>query len=276
MFKIIDFLTYMDIQGHRGCRGLFPENTLIAMEYALQLGVTTLEFDLAITKDGHVLLSHEPYFNSEITTLPNGQWIPPGEDLQYNIYEMTFEETQRYDVGLKPHPRFPKQKKVAATKPLLEEVVTLALKQKKEIRFNIEIKSLPEGDLIYHPSVENFCECVMNKVNQYSIHAQTLIQSFDYRVLEYLHLRYPSQRLSMLSENGKDLTYNLSCLSFKPDVYSPDVDQLTLSDLHLAHEMGIQVIPWTINQIEIMEYWIEKGVDGIITDYPNLYLKKGL
>src|SRR5580765_2886505 len=100
-----------DVEGHRGCRGLMPENTIPAMLKAIDLGVTTLEMDIVITKDSQVIVSHEPFFNHEITTKPDGSFVTEGEEHSLNIYNMSYTETQQFDVGLKTHPRFPEQAK---------------------------------------------------------------------------------------------------------------------------------------------------------------------
>src|SRR5215218_4188115 len=114
-------LAVFDKEGHRGCRGLMPENTIPAMIKALELDVTTLEMDAVITADSEVILSHEPFFNHEITTKKDGTAITDREERSYNIYKMTYAETQTFDVGLKPHSRFPHQLKIAATKPKLSD-----------------------------------------------------------------------------------------------------------------------------------------------------------
>ena len=116
------FAGEFDKQGHRGCRGLMPENTVPAMIRAIDLGVSTLEMDVVITKDRNVILSHEPWFGAEITTKPDGTYMGDREERKFNIYWMTWEQTKTFDVGLKPHPRFPSQEKFAVTKPLLSEV----------------------------------------------------------------------------------------------------------------------------------------------------------
>src|SRR5215213_3034745 len=113
----------IDTQGHRGCRGLMPENTIPAMIAALNMGVTTLEMDAVITRDKKVILSHEPFFNHEITTKPDGGFIEEREEKSFNIYQMTYDEVKRYDVGMKQHPRFPRQQKMKAVKPLLSDLV---------------------------------------------------------------------------------------------------------------------------------------------------------
>ena len=117
-----------DKQGHRGCRGLMPENTIPAMINALGLSVTTLEMDAVITKDKQVILSHEPFFNHEISSVlvinyaTSRKYIDETKEKDYNIYKMAYEETQQYDVGLKPHPRFLQQQKMAVQKPRLADV----------------------------------------------------------------------------------------------------------------------------------------------------------
>ena len=111
-----------DKEGHRGCRGLMPENTIPAMLNALGIGVTTLEMDIVFTKDGKAILSHEPFFNHEITTKPDGTFVEESAEKGFNIYKMNYEEVQRYDVGMKPHPRFPQQEKMKAIKPMLADV----------------------------------------------------------------------------------------------------------------------------------------------------------
>lgn len=112
-----------DAQGHRGCRGLMPENTIAAMFRAIDLGVTTLEMDVVISADGKVIVSHDPYMNADISTDPAGKHIQAGDQKKYLLYKMTTQEIQRWDVGLKPHPKFPKQEKLSAVKPLLSDLI---------------------------------------------------------------------------------------------------------------------------------------------------------
>jgi glycerophosphoryl diester phosphodiesterase len=112
-----------DKQGHRGCRGLMPENTIPAMLKATALGVTTLETDVVITRDKQVVLSHEPFFNHEISTKPDGAPVTEQEERSLNIYQMDYSQVRQFDVGLRPHPRFAQQQKLAAFKPLLAEMI---------------------------------------------------------------------------------------------------------------------------------------------------------
>ena len=112
-----------DKEGHRGCRGLMPENTIPAFIKAVDLNVTTLEMDAMITKDKKVIISHDPYFNHDITTKPDGSYLNPAEEKSYTLYNMNYEDVLKYDVGMKPNPHFPQQQKLPAVKPLLSSVI---------------------------------------------------------------------------------------------------------------------------------------------------------
>jgi glycerophosphoryl diester phosphodiesterase len=138
-----------------------PENTIPAFLKAIDLGVTTLEMDAVITKDSKVVISHEPFFNHEITTRPDGDTFQESEERSLNIYQMNYEEVKTYDVGLKVNPRFPQQQKMHAVKPLLKDVIDSAeayasLHIKKPVFYNIETKCSADGDDIYHPKARLF------------------------------------------------------------------------------------------------------------------------
>jgi glycerophosphoryl diester phosphodiesterase len=177
-----------DKQGHRGCRGLMPENTIAAMRTALDLGVTTLEMDVVITKDKKVILSHEQWFGEEITTKPDGTYIGPREERKFNIYWMTYEQVKTFDIGMKPHPRFPQQKKMKAVKPLLSDVIDSVNESMKTRRrpfpyYNIETKSDPEFDGVFQPKPDEFIELLMAVIKEKGIEDLVIIQSFDFRTL---------------------------------------------------------------------------------------------
>ena len=155
-----------DIQGHRGARGLMPENTWPAMKKALELGVTTLEMDAVITADSQVVLSHEPWMNHVIASKPDGQPVTEEEEKSLNIFQMSLAEVQRYDVGMRPHPGFPMQKKMPVFKPTLASIFdSVAVWMKSASRpfpfFNIETKTDSSRDGVYHPEPAVFCELLM-------------------------------------------------------------------------------------------------------------------
>jgi len=192
----------LDIQGHRGCRGLMPENTIPAMLKAIDLGVTTLEMDVVITKDNKVVVSHEPWMEKEITTKPDGTYINTTvESMEFNIYKMDYDEIVKYDVGMKPHPRFPNQQKMKAVKPLLGDLIDavenyLVSKNLPKVQYNIETKSLPAGDNKFHPMPAEFVELLMSVIKEKKIESRVIIQSFDLRSLKYLHEKYPAIKTS--------------------------------------------------------------------------------
>ncbi len=278
-----------DVQGHRGARGLQPENTIPAFLAALDLGVTTVEMDLAITKDGQVIVSHEPWMSSEFCLKPDGAEFSKEEELKYNIYQMTYEEVRQWDCGSKPHPRFPQQQKQKNSKPLLADVIVaienhIKSYTKYEVDYNIEIKSEPDGDGVYHPAPTEFSDKVYQLLDQYLPMERVVIQSFDFRVLKYWHEKYPEIRLAALVENKKSPEENLKDLGFVPSIYSPDFNLLTKAIVKWLHtqkvdltekqkkdkgKVRMRVIPWTINESKDMLVLKGMGVDGIITDYPD-------
>jgi len=272
----------LDKQGHRGCRGLLPENTIVAMKKAIDLGVTTLEMDVSITGDRQVILSHEPFFNHEITTKPDGSYVAEAEEKSLNIYRMTLGQVKTFDVGLKPHPRFPQQQKIAATKPTLAELIdsVKAYCQNKGVslpHFNIETKSLPIGDDLYHPKPNAFVDLLMAVIKGKGIEEKTIIQSFDFRTLQYLHQQHPHIRTAMLIEDydKRTLDEQLTALGFTPTIYSPHYSLVSKELVDRCHQKGIKVIPWTVNTINEIKSLVALGVDGIITDYPNLFPEAG-
>ena len=265
-----------DKEGHRGCRGLMPENTIPAMLNAIDLGVTTLEMDTHITQDSQVVISHDPWFNPDITTKPDGSYIDSTEP-KYILYNMTYDSIKKFDVGLKPYSRFPQQKKMAVHKPLLNELidsVEIYSKQKgRSLYYNIEIKSAPEGDDIYHPKPDVFTDMVMQIIDDKKIAQRVIIQSFDMRPLQYLHRKYPSVKTSLLIEENdkRSLQKQFTTLGFVASVYSPYYKVVTKALVDECHRMHCEVIPWTVNDLTDMKSLKGIGVDGIISDYPNLY-----
>jgi glycerophosphoryl diester phosphodiesterase len=270
--------TFFDKQGHRGCRGLMPENSIPAMLHALDIGITTLEMDVVFTKDSVAILSHEPFFNHEITTKPDGSSIEEKEEKNYNIFKMSFAETQQYDVGLKPHPRFPQQQKTAAHKPSLaamfDSVKTYMQRSKRPFPFfNIETKTTPFTDNIYHPAPDAFVNMLMKVITEKQMEKFVMIQSFDIRTLQYLHVHYPSIPTVLLIEDfdKRTLKEQLNALGFTPSVYSPHYSLVNEQLLKNCHQQHIKVIPWTVNEKAKMIELKKLGVDGIISDFPNRF-----
>lgn len=271
----------LDKQGHRGCRGLYPENTIPGFLKAIDLGVTTLEMDLVITKDKKVILSHEPFFNHEITTLPNGEYVSESNERELNIYEMVYSKVKKYDVGQKVHPRFLQQQKIKANKPLLAEVIDSVemhakTNNKQPLFYNIETKIQPQTDNVYHPEPQEFVDLIMAVILEKKIQNRVIVQSFDSRSLQYLHQKYPSIKTALLVEafDKKSFEKQIEDLGFTPTIYSPAQELVDLNLVQECRSKKIKLIPWTVNDLETIRRFVALGVDGIITDYPNLFFEE--
>jgi glycerophosphoryl diester phosphodiesterase len=182
-------------------------------------------------------------------------------------------------VGLKPHPDFPGQQKIAVQKPLLSDLLEAAEKGAKQRRrpvfYNIEIKSKRENDGVKHPVIEEFVDLVMTVINEKGIGIRTTIQSFDPRALQVMHRKYPAVQTSLLMEgtDKRTLEEQLRELGFAPAVYSPHYSLVTPALMDQCRLKNISVVPWTVNNLEEMQRLIDLKVDGIITDYPDLFLQ---
>jgi glycerophosphoryl diester phosphodiesterase len=268
----------IDIQGHRGARGLLPENSIPGFKKAIELKVSTLELDLCVTGDGQLIVSHEPWISPEICSYPTGEEIPDDQIRKINLYEMPYDEIQTYDCGSRGHHRFKEQKKIQVSKPLLIDMIQTVESYARDIghvdfNYNIELKSQPQGDDLYHPVPSVFADLVFSTLDTLVDWNRITIQSFDFRILKYFRETYPEVQLAALVENEKSWTDNFDQLGFVPEIYSPYFELLNKASINELHKAGVKVIPWTINTREEMKKLIEWGVDGIITDYPNIAIE---
>jgi glycerophosphoryl diester phosphodiesterase len=267
-------MTPPDIHGHRGCRGLMPENTVAAFVKAAELGCTWMEMDVVLTADGQVLVSHEPWMDHRICRTPQGDSITPAQERDFNIFRMTAAEAQAFDCGSAQHPDFPEQLNAPAHKPTLMEVVEALDDHAAEsgfgnIGFNIEIKSDPALYGSHQPAAEPFAKAVLSAIEELNIADRCIIQSFDPAILEVIHEAEPGIRLSLLVENGDGVEANLKRLSFVPAFYSPDHALLDERTVNTLHERDIEIAAWTVNDTEDIRRMIALGVDAIITDRPD-------
>jgi glycerophosphoryl diester phosphodiesterase len=284
-----------DLQGHRGARGLAPENTLPAFAAALSIGVSTLELDTAITKDGVVVVSHDARLNPDITRGTDGRWLNPPTRA---VRELTLDELGHFDVGrIKPGSeysyRYPDQVRMDKVyMPTLAQVFQLARRAgNADVRFNIEIKTSPEkpGDTL---APEAFAKVLLATIERESMSARVIIQSFDWRALKAVQALAPKIPTSYLSAQQRFLD-NIAAgkaegsiwtagIQFSGHgsvpkmvkaaggaIWSPYLPELTADLVKEAHALGLQVIPWTVNQTEDMARLIDWGVDGLITDRPD-------
>jgi glycerophosphoryl diester phosphodiesterase len=285
----------LDLQGHRGARGLMPENTLPAFARALALGVTTLELDCAVTRDGVVVVSHDPVLNPEITRGADGRWLkrqgPP-------IRRLTFGELQRYDVGrIRPDSpyaaRFAGQQAVDGARiPRLADVFALARRARNDaVRFNIETKVSP-----LHPgrtaSPETFTRELIGAIRAAGVADRVTIQSFDWRTLRIAQQEAPGIPTVYLTAQ-QDFLDNIRAGAARSPwtagfharefggsiprmvkaaggaVWSPYYHEATRENVAEAHRLGLKVVVWTVNTVDEMRRMIDLGVDGIISDFPD-------
>ena len=282
-----------DLQGHRGARGLAPENTLPAWKKALELGVDTIECDMAITKDGVVVVHHDLRLNPDIARGPDGQWLDKAGPA---ISELTFEELQKYDVGrLKPGTKyakdFPDQQPVDGTRiPRLADLFDLVKKSgNAKVGFDCETKVAPDDRAATLPP-EEFARRVVAEIRKAGMQDRLMIQSFDWSTLQVVQKEAPEIRTMYLSsprtlKPAADGTPSPWLAGFAPErygsvpkavkaaggkIWAPNQTFLTPELLAEARSLGIVVIPWTVNDPAMMAKLLDMGVDGIISDRPDL------
>lgn len=264
-----------EVQGNRGARGLMPENTIPSMIKALEVGATTLKMEVVISKDKQVVVSQEPYFNHVISISPTGEVITLKNEKKFNIYQMNYDEVKQFDVGSKPNPRFPQQEKFRVEKPLLSDLIDkveffASKKKKSKPHYNIETKLIRKGDGEFQPSPEEYVELVMAVIKAKKLEKRVTIHSFDIRSLQYLHQKYPQIPTSLGIDEKEDFENNIKSLGFNPTIYSPYMPLVGKGLVDKCHAAGIKIVPWTVNTVKDIIYLKNLGVDGIVTDYPNL------
>ncbi len=291
--------TTFDLQGHRGARGLMPENTLPAFARAMEIGVTTLELDTNITKDGVVVITHDSRLNPDITRLADGKWLETPVDRGVSILSLTVDELQQFDVGrIKPGSKYaerhPEQQAVDGTRiPKLADLFALVRKSgNARVRFNIETKISPfERDLT--PAPEAFVDALLGVITAEKMGSRVSIESFDWRTLKIIQQRAPNIPTVYLSAQQKFLdtinadgregsawTAGMNVREYGGSVarmvnaaggavwspYFGDVDEAKIRE---AQALGLKVVVWTVNQMKDIERMLAWKVDGIISDYPD-------
>jgi glycerophosphoryl diester phosphodiesterase len=265
--------TAFDLQGHRGARGLAPENTLQAFATALAIGVTTLELDTGITKDGVVVIHHDRRLNPDIARGPDGNWLEAPAPL---VRELTFEELRSYDVGrLKPGSKtaadFPEQQPFdGARVPSLAELFDLVEKAGNAlVRFNIETKISPQApEETVEP--EPFARALIAEIRKAGLEARTSIQSFDWRTLQVVEREAPAIATVYLTGRKRDGGSQARAVHAAGGrIWSPNFAEMDSASVVEARALGLKVIPWTVNEPAAIERVLDLGLDGLITDYPD-------
>lgn len=295
-----------DLEAHRGGRDVRPENTLYSYAYAIELGATSIECDMQLTKDGQIVMSHNPILNSDITRDENGNYI---ENNKYDIRLMTVDELKKFDVGvmdpncgeyydLHGKTQFTYDAKI----PTLEELMQLIQSYgDKNIVLNIETKSYPDpasAGYKNNADPKKFVEIFNNIVKKYDMEDRVVLQSFDWQTLIEMKKLNPNISTSALWQEqpswGRDSEslrrYEkkksswLGGLDIKDyqgnpvkaahaigaDIISPYYTEISKQDVDEAHSLGMKVVPWTVNNEKDMNMLLDMGIDGIISDKPWL------
>jgi glycerophosphoryl diester phosphodiesterase len=261
----------MDVQGHRGARGLLPENTLPSFKRALELGVDTLEMDCGITRDGVVVVHHDRRLNPDVARGPDGRWVAAPAP---TIYQLDYQQLQQFDVGrIRPGSeyarRFPHQQPIDGTRiPRLSAVFELA--KDTRVRFNIETKLLP-GEPNETLAPEPFARAVIAEVKKAGLERRVTIQSFDFRTLKVVEREAPEIETVYLTEVSDADPSKLRAAGAK--IWSPDFRAISPYVLGEARKQGLRIVVWTPNEPADIAAMIAAGVDGIISDYPDRVLE---
>lgn len=268
----------LDVQGHRGCRGLLPENSIPAFKKAWELGVTTLELDVVISRDRQVVVSHEAWFSHEFCRDSAGHDIPEAEERSHNIFHMDYADVLKYDCGTRVHPRFPNQAHQRVVKPLLSEVFSEVeamvdpndySEEARWPQYNIELKVEPGDTGLFGPDAKEFAALVLEQIHNANLGDRCTVQSFDLEALRETRRQDSNIRLALLVEEGENYQDKLAALGSYPDILSPHFGLVDESLLKFAAAKNMKVIPWTVNDETDMRRMIRQGVHGIITDYPD-------
>lgn len=285
-----------DLQGHRGARGLAPENTLEAFAVALSLGVTTLELDVGVTRDGVVVISHDTALNPDITRDATGRWLAARG---LAIYQLTYDELRTYDVGrIKPDSeyvqRFPEQKPVDGTRiPKLSELFDLVrLAGNSEVLFNIETKLSPEKPQ-ETLAPEPFTKALLQVIHEANMVSRVTIQSFDWRTLQIVQREAPQtatvyltvqqiwqDNIQALNPQGSPWTAGFQYRDYGSvprmvkaaggTIWSPYFWEVNFLNVKEAHELGLKIVVWTVNEVEAIHAMLDLAIDGLISDRPDI------
>jgi glycerophosphoryl diester phosphodiesterase len=263
--------------GHRGTRGMMPENTIPAMEKAISYGVNTIEFDVHITRDGKVIVYHDDSFDPNYTLMPNGAEIDVKARDRYLFYQMDYKDIRPFIIGTKKYAAFPQQQNLATYTPLLSEMVDSVEHYTKAnnlpaVYYLLEIKSDAKTDGINQPAPEVFVKKVMDVLQPKKLGQRLIIQSFDKRPLKVMHQKYPEVATGFLTGDNKvSFEQNMAELGYTPQFYNPHYGMATEQLIKQCHDKKMRICPWTVNDKAEMERLTGLKVDGLITDYPNYF-----
>lgn len=264
----------IEIHAHRGCPSLLPENTLAGFEKAIDCGAIILELDVVVSREGRLIVSHDPYMRAGLCLDRNGNRIPKEEEGIHNIFEMSHEVISGYEVGAILPEKFPHQQTGQHFKPSFLDFVKMVAKH-EGVKANIEVKSDRKWYGEYQPDVSEYAAIVKKEIRALrQLEVPFMVQSFDTAFLNQLYKLDPNIEYGLLVEQQLEVEKSLERLLFTPTYFNPDhelLDEVAVSSLK---ERGFRVVPWTVNEKERVQSLLKMGVDGVITDYPQVMVSE--
>lgn len=262
----------IDVQGHRGARAIYPENTFPAFQHALEAGASTLELDLHMTADEVLVVTHDPYINPEICLDPKGRTI----DEKIPVIELSLKQLQGFDCGSLKNPRFPLQRwvgsqKIPSLRELLDFLENSYLSRARRVRLNIETKIRRSQPKLY-PSPQLYAELLYEIIDEYNLDKRVTVQSFDERTLQEIR-EIDSEIETAFLVGRRPASWDKLLSEFYPDIISPNYRWLKKEDVQVLQQKGLRVVPWTVNKPADWKRMMTYGVDGIITDNPEALVR---
>jgi len=257
------------IIGHRGCRGIMPENTIPAFQKAIDLGADGIEWDVVVNKDNKLTISHEPYFKKSYCLDSNGNEITNESD--FNIYLLTQKQIEQFDCGSKGNDKYPEQEKFKVSKPSVQQAFDSLNLENKTLLF--EVKSEEKEYGVSQPHPEEFVKIILEEVKNYKWKDNIIFMSFDANIIQELNKQDSTLKCVYLTYSPfKSVKKALKDLDFQPYALGMFHPTISKKEVKFAHENGIKVFAWTVNKQKDVDQLISNGIDAIITDFPNKFV----
>lgn len=258
------------IIGHRGCRGIMPENTIPAFQKALDLGADGIEWDVVVNKDKQLVISHEPFFQNSYCLDSNGNEIKNESD--FNIYNLSHSEIEKFDCGSKGNSKYPEQEKFKVGKPTVQEAFEVLNLENKTLLFEVKSEEKEYGKSQPYP--KEFVQLILAEVENYKWKNNIIFMSFDANIINEINKQNPTLKCVYLTFSPfKNLKKSLKDLNFTPyamGMYHPTINK---KEIQYAHENNIKVFAWTVNKEKDASHLKKLGIDALITDFPNIFIK---
>ncbi|MGM0545399.1 MAG: glycerophosphodiester phosphodiesterase family protein [Bacteroidota bacterium] len=259
--------------------GLLPENTIPGFIKAIELGVNGIELDVAISGDDQVVISHEPWFRHDICLTPEGDSIDKKTQKNHLIYDMSYEQIAKYDCGSVQHPNFPDQQTQTLSKPLLKKAINeiesfIAENNYDPVSYHVEFKRKSSWDNELQPEPSRVVQLVYDELAELQILDRVTVHSFDEQMLqEFKEIDSSVPQMYSIPKKNNDLESNIATLTYNPGVYFPNYRSVDTTLVKQAHDNGMRIIPWTVDEYDDMINLIDAGVDGILSNYPDKFEK---